>query len=221
MNRSCLMFAAALLCGPVTVHAQALSLTAANASGDCTSASFSQQADASGRFLSAGWAAPSQFPVGVNRGRVRCVIRWTISIPAGYKFVPGGGAGSPVRIANTSFLSLRLNGASSRALVESTLSVDGTGSMKAAAMMSGGPTTAGLLTLDRDTATPLVESICATPTKTSFQIGMTVDAATASNYVMPWPPEPYADRETASMGEVRLFYTLAACTTRRSGTGSN
>ncbi len=220
MNRSCLTFAVALLCAPVMAGAQALSLSAGNAGGDCTGTSFSQMADASGRYLSAGWAAPTQFPVGVNRGRVRCVIRWTVTIPAGYKFVPGGGAGSPTRIANAFFLGLRLNGATSRALVESTLSIDATGAMKAAAMMSGGPTTGGLLPLDRDAASAVVEGSCATPTKTSFQVSLTVDAATASNYVIPWPPEPYADRETASMGEIRLFYSLAACTTRRSGTGA-
>jgi hypothetical protein len=214
------MFAAALLCCPLAVRAQSLSLSTASASGDCTGTSFSQMTDASGRFLSAGWAAPNQFPVGVNRGRVRCVVRWNISIPAGYKFVPGGSAGSPTRIANASFLSLRLNGASSRALVESTLSIDGRISMTSAAMMSGGPSTAGLLPLDRDAASPTGESGCATAAKTTFQIGMTVDAATASNYVIPWPPEPYAERETASMGEVRLFYTLVACTTRRPGTGT-
>jgi len=219
--RSGLLFAVTLLWSPVAVRAQTLSLTTANATGDCAGTSFSQMADASGRFLSAGWASPNQFPVGVNRGRARCVVRWNITIPAGYKFVPGGGAGSPTRLANASFLGLRLNGASSRALVESTLSIDGRVSMMAAAMMSGGPSTASMLPLDRAAASPTVESACATPTKTTFQITMTVDVATASDYVIPWPPEPYAEREAAAMGEVRLFYTLAACTTRRSGTGIN
>ncbi len=194
--------------------AQSFSLTAANASGDCTGTSFHQSADAGGKFLAGGWAAPVEFPVGVNRGRFRCTLKFNVTMQPGFKLVPGGGYGNANRIANAQFLQLRLNGSSSQALIESAVSIDATGPATATAMMTGGPATFGSMALVRPTGSPAFESVCSTASKSTFQISVVLDAAAASNYTVPWPPEPYGQRESASMGEYRLFYNVVPCATR-------
>jgi hypothetical protein len=211
-----LVIALALLSS--TAGAQSLSLTTANASGDCTGTSFYQAADAGGKYLAGGWAAPVQFPVGVNRGRVRCTLKFNVTMQPGFKLVPGGGYGNANRVANAQFLQFRLNGASSQALIESAISIDATGPATAMAMMNGGPATAASMALERPTGSPVFESVCSTAAKSMFQISVVLDAATASNYTIPWPPEPYGQREGASMGEYRLFYNVVPCATRSAST---
>jgi hypothetical protein len=197
------------------VEAQALTLASANAVGDCTGTSFHQGSDASGRYLAAEWAAASQFPVPINRGRVRCTIRYSVSVPAGYRIVIGGGTSAPTRMATAQLNPLRLNGSTSGALVESALSIDAGAVTTASGSSSGGPMTSAFLTQERSASAASLESVCATATKTSFLITAVADAATASNYVVPWPPEPYAQREVASMSSYRLFYNVVACATGR------
>lgn len=201
---------------PALSQAQSLSLTTANASGDCAGTSFAQMADASGRFLTAEWAVASGFPVGVNRGRVRCTLRWNVTVQAGFKLVPGGAGGNPNRMAHAFVTPLRLNGSSSRMLVEAAIAVDAMPSSNAAASLSGGPTTSGMLMVERPAGSPTLEGACSTAAKSTFQLTAVVDAATASNYVIPWPPEPFGEREMASMGAFRMYYTVIPCATTRS-----
>lgn len=201
---------------PSIARSQSLSLTTANASGDCTGTSFHQAADASGKYLAAEWAGAGQFPIGINRGRVRCTIRFNVTMQTGYKLVPGGGSGNANRMAIAQVPYLRLNGAASGVLIESAISIDAGVPATAAAVMNGGPTTSASLVQDRPAGSPAFESVCSTTAKSAFQITAVVDIATASNYVIPWPPEPYAQRETASMGGYRLFYTVVPCAPSRS-----
>ncbi len=216
MQRPGLMLAVCLALVPSVASAQSLSLTTANAAGDCSGTSFYQAADASGKYLAGGWAAAGQFPVGVNRGRARCTLRFNVTMTPGFKLVPGGGSGNVNRMATSQFLQLRLNGASSQLLVESAIAIDAAGPVTASAMQSGGPATFASVALDRPTGSPMFESACATAAKTTFQVSVILDAATASNYVIPWPPEPYAQREAASLGEYRLFYNVVPCAPSRS-----
>ena len=207
--------AVVLALAPSLVRAQALSLTTASASGDCTGTSFNQAADASGKFLAAEWAGAGQFPVAINRGRVRCSIRFNVTVPAGYRIVVGGGNAVATRMAIVQLSPLRLNGTTSRALAETAVSMDGGMATSATAATSNGVMTSASLAQDRSPTAPPLESACATAAKTSFVIGAVLDVATASNYVVPWPPEPYADRETASMSSVRLFYGVVSCAPTR------
>jgi hypothetical protein len=211
MHRPGIMLALCLASVPCITRAQSVTLSTANASGDCTGTSFHQAADASGKFLAAEWAAASEFPVGVNRGRVRCSIRFNVTVQAGFKIVPGGGSGNANRIAVAQLAPLRLNGSTSGILAESATSIDNGTPSTASAIVSGGPATMAMLALDRPASAPSLQSACSTPAKNTFQLSTIVDVATASNYIIPWPPEPYAERETASMGSVRLFYTVVPC----------
>jgi hypothetical protein len=215
MLRSGVAVTLALVLAPALARAQALSLTAAMASGDCTGTTFSQAADVSGRFLAVDWAVAGQFAVPINRGRVRCNIRLTVTIPAGHRIVVGGANGVANRMAIAQLSPLRLNGTTSRVLVESVVSIDGGTPTSASGATSGGVMTFASLAQERPVSTASLESACATATKTSFLIGAVVDAATASNYVVPWPPEPYVDRESASASSYRLFYSVVSCAPTR------
>ena len=195
-------------------QAQSMSLTAGNASGDCNGTSFSQGADASGKFLSIEWAGAGQFPIPINRGRVRCSIRLTVTVQTGYKLVPGGAMATPNRLAIAQVMPLRLNGATSGVLIESAIAIDNGTPATAGHVTSGGPMTSAGLLVDRSSSSPVLESACSTAAKSTFQMSAVVDMAAASNYVVPWPPEAYAERETASMSYVRLFYNVVPCATR-------
>ena len=203
-----------LVLAPRMAGAQTLSLTAGTYSGDCTGTSFHQASGPSGKYVAAEWAAASGFPVGINHGFVRCLIRITVTVQTGYKLVPGTAAGSVTRLALAQFAPLRLNGAASHVLVETAVSIDNGAPATASANTSGGPMTGAALTLDRPADAPAIESACSTAAKSTFQLSAQVDAAAASNYVSPWPPEPYTDREVSSVGSVRLFYTVVPCSTR-------
>lgn len=211
MHRPGIIFALLLASLPCIARAQSLSLTTATATGDCNGTSFHQAADASGKFLAAEWAVASEFPVGINRGRVRCSIRFNVTVQAGFKIVPGGGSGNVNRIAVVQMAPLRLNGSTTGVLAESATSIDNGMPSIASALQNGGPTTMAMLGLDRAASAPSLQSACSTTVKNTFQISSVVDVAAASNYVVPWPPEPYAERETASMASVRVFYNVAPC----------
>ncbi len=214
MFRPGVMFALLFASVPSVAAAQSLSITAGSASGDCTGTSFSQAADASGRFLAADWAAAGQFPIPINRGRVRCNIRFTVTMQTGYKLVVGGGNGNANRMAIAQMAPLRLNGASSGVLIESNIAIDNGTPTAGGSVANGGTMTFAALTVDRASSAAPLESACATTAKSTFQVSSVVDLAAASNYVVPWPPEPYADRETASMSTYRLFYSVVPCATR-------
>ena len=203
----------ALLCAlaPSLVGAQALSLTGVTSSGDCAPASFHQSSGPSGKYIAAEWAAASGFPVPINRGRVRCVLRMTVAVPVGHKVVVGSATAAPTLMAVTQFSPLQLRGAASRALVSAALSVDTGTPVTGTAMAASGPMTTAGVNLDRPPASAAPEGVCATAAKSSFIITAAVDAATASDYVVPWPPEPYEQREVASLGSVRLFYAVVPC----------
>jgi hypothetical protein len=211
VHRTVVALTICLAIAPHAVDAQALTVNSASGSGDCSGTSFHQGSDASGRYLAAEWAAASQFPVPINRGRVRCMIRYNVTVPAGYRIVIGVGSSAPTRMATAQLMALRLNGSTSRVLVESALAIDGGAASNASGTFTSGPMTSAVLAQDRPSGSATLESICATSTKTSFLITAVADAATASNYVVPWPPEPYAQREVASMSSYRLFYSVAAC----------
>lgn len=220
MRRHGLVVGLLLACAPAVSQAQSVSLASANVSGDCTATSFHQGADASGKYLAAEWAVAGQFPVGVNRGRVRCTIRYTVTVPTGHKLVPGGMSGSAHRIALAQLSPLRLNGASTGILVESAFSIDVGAPVNTTATYNSGPQTGATLSLDRAVGAPAFESVCSTASKSSFQLSAALELATASNYVMPWPPEPYAEREQASVRGYRLFYTVVPCPTVRTAVPS-
>jgi hypothetical protein len=205
-----------LALAPAVAQPQSLSLSTASASGDCTGTSFHQAADASGKYVAAEWAVAGQFPIGINRGRGRCTIRLNVAVTPGFKLVPGGGNGNANRLALAQVPYLRLNGASTGVLVESTVSIDAGAGATAAATTNGGPTNGTVLSQDRPAGSPPFESVCSTASKSAFQITAVVDVAAASNYVVPWPPEPYAQRETAAMGGYRFFYTVVPCAPTRS-----
>ncbi len=194
--------------------AQSLSITAGSASGDCTGTTFSQAADASGRFLSADWAVAGQFPIPINRGRVRCTIRFTVALQTGYKLVVGGGNGNASRLAIAQLAPLRLNGASSGVLIASNIAIDNGAPTSGGSMATGGTMTFAALPADRAASASSLESACSTTAKSTFQVSSVVDLAASSNYVVPWPPEPFAERETASVSTYRLFYTAVPCSTR-------
>lgn len=214
MFRPRVAFALLLACLPSIAPAQSLSITGGTASGDCTGTSFSQAADASGRFLSAEWAAAGQFPIAINRGRVRCNIRFTVSMQTGYKLVLGGGNGNANRVAIAQLSPLRLNGATSGVLIESSIAIDNATPATGGSVANGGTMTFATITVDRAATASPSESVCSTAAKSTFQVSAVVDLASASNYVVPWPPEPYAERETASMSTYRLFYNVVPCATR-------
>jgi hypothetical protein len=145
------------------------------------------------------------------------VITYYVAVQTGHKLVPGGATGAPNRMATAQLTPMRLNGSTSRVLVESAFAVDNVpGPTASASLANNGPLTSASLGVDRPASAPSFESVCSTATKSTFILRATVDAATASNYVMPWPPEPYAERETASMGGFRLFYTVVPCAPTRS-----
>ena len=214
MSRSGVVFALLVACAPTVAQSQSLSITGGNASGDCTGTSFSQAADASGKFLSAEWASAGQFPIGINHGRVRCTIRFLVTIQTGYKLVPGGGNGNANRMAIAQVTPLRLNGAASGVLIESNIAIDNGTPTAGGSVANGGTMTFAALTVDRAASSSPLESACSTTAKSTFQVSAVVDLAAASNYVVPWPPEPYADRETASMSTYRMYYNVVPCTTR-------
>ncbi len=216
MLRPTVMIALSLALVPSIAFAQSLSITSANGTGDCTGTSFHQSADASGKYVAAEWAVAGQFPIGVNRGRARCTLRFNVAVTQGYKLVAGGGSGIANRMGIAQMSYLRLNGGTTGMLVESSISIDNAAAATAATTLNGGPTTGISLNLDRPTGSAAYESACSTAAKSTFQLSAIVDAATASNYVIPWPPEPYAQRETASMGGVRLFYSVSLCAPSRS-----
>ena len=220
MRRQGIVIGLLLACLPAVAQAQSLSLSSGNATGDCTGTSFHQGADASGTYLAAEWAAASHFPVGINRGRVRCTIRYTVTVTTGHKLVPGGMSGSANRIALAQLSPLRLNGASTGILVESAFTIDAGTPVNTTTTLNGGPRTSATLSLDRAVGAPAFESVCSTASKSSFQLSAVVEFATASNYVTPWPPEPYSDREQASMRGYRLFYTVVPCPTVRTAVPS-
>ena len=195
-------------------NAQSLSLTAGTFSGDGSGTSIHQAADASGKYVAAEWAVANEFPVAINRGFVRCVLRAMVTVQTGYKLVPGTAAGSVTRLAIAQFAPLRLNGAVSHVRIETAVSIDNGAPATAASNTSSGPMSGATLSLDRPADAPAIEGACSTATKSTFQLIAQVDAAAASNYVSPWPPEPYAGREVSSVGSVRLFYTVLPCTTR-------
>lgn len=197
---------------PSFAAAQTVSLASAMATGDCTGTSFYQSSDASGKFLAADWAADNAFAVDVNHGRRRCTLKFTVTVPVGYKLTIGGGNTLPLRAATAMLSPLRLNGSVSRLLVESAISIDGSAPAGAGATLTGGTfTSPATLSQDRPTGSPAFESACATASKTTFQVSAVVEAAAASNYVVPWPPEAYADREAAGVRMYRLFYGTASC----------
>ncbi len=215
MSRTGVLFVLLLACAPsVVVQAQSLSITAGTASGDCNGTSFSQAADASGKFLSAEWAGAGQFPIAINRGRVRCNIRFTVTMQTGYKLVPGGGNGNANRMAIAQVAPLRLNGAASGVLIESSISIDNGTPSAGGSVATGGTMTFAALTVDRAASSAPLESACSTTAKSTFQVSAVVEMAAASNYVVPWPPEPYAERETASVSTYRLLYNVVPCATR-------
>ena len=214
MHRSRSVVTLLLVFAPRVAGAQSVSLTAGTYSGDCAGTSFHQAADASGKYVAAEWAVANEFPVAINHGFVRCLLRVTVTVQAGYKLVPGTAAGSVARLAIVQFAPLRLNGAASHVRVETAVSIDNGAPTTAASETSGGPMTGAGLALDRPADTLGVESVCSTAAKSTFLLLAQVDAAAASNYVTPWPPEPWVDRERASLGSVRLFYTVVPCTTR-------
>ena len=214
MTRPRIVAVLLLALAPRIASAQSLSLTAGNASGDCAGTSFYQAADASGKFIGAGWAVASEFPVAINRGFVRCVMKMTVTVQTGYKLVPGTAAGAATRLAIAQFSPLRLNGASSHVLVETAVSVDNGTPATASGASDGGPMTGAMLALDRAATAPVVESACSNASKSTFVLTAQLDAAVASNYASPWPPEPYAERENASLGSVKLFYNVVPCSTR-------
>lgn len=214
MSPARVVLAFLLAASPSIAQAQSLSLTAGSATGDCSGSSFSQAADASGRFLSAEWAGAGQFPVGINHGRVRCSVRFTVTVQTGYKFVAGGGNGNAMRMAIAQLSPLRLNGAASAVLIESSIAIDNGTPASSGSGANGGVMTFAALTVDRAASSTPLESACSTTAKSTFQVSALVELAAASNYVVPWPPEPYADRETASMSTYRLFYNVVPCATR-------
>ena len=213
MRRSALALTLLLL--PARMCAQSLSLAAATASGDCTGTSFHQSADASGKYIAAEWAVPGQFAMGINRGRSRCTIRYTVTLPVGYKLLPGGMSGNANRMILGQVSHLRLNGSASGVLVESAVAIDMGAPVTITALANGGAMNGATLALERPSGSSPFESACATAAKTSFQWTTVLDAAAASNYVVPWPPEPYAQREMASMAGARMFYTLVPCAPTR------
>lgn len=215
MFRRGFLLALALAAAPADGRAQSISISSANAVGDCSGTSFYQSSDAGGKFVAADWAVPSQYAVGVNRGRVRCTIRFNVTVPVGHKLVPGGGSGLAHRLASAQLSPVRLNGGTTGVLVESAISIDAGGAATASALINGGPTTGASLIQDRAVGSLAVESVCSTATKSTFQLTAVLDAATASSYVVPWPPEPYAQRETASMRAYRLYYTVVPCAPSR------
>lgn len=215
MRRRMLVAGLVMVCAAESLHAQALALASANATGDCTGTSFHQGADASGKYLAAEWAVAGQFPLEVNRGRVRCTIRYTVTVPTGHKLVPGGMSGSAHRVALAQLSPLRLNGASTGVLVESAYSIDAGGPASTTAVLNGGPRSSATLSQDRAVGAPAFESTCSSASKSSFQLSAVVEIAAASNYTSPWPPEPYGDREQASLRSYRLFYTIVPCPTGR------
>lgn len=194
--------------------AQSLTLSAGTFSGDCTGTSFHQSGGPSGKYLAAEWAGASGFPTTINRGFVRCMIRLSVAVQTGYKLVTGTAVGGTTRLALAQFSPLRLNGAASHVLIETSVSIDNGAPATASAPISSGPMTSASLALDRPANATAIESVCSTATKSTFQLSAQVDAAAASNYVSPWPPEPYSERETASVQSVRLFYTVVPCSTR-------
>ncbi|MCC7053261.1 MAG: hypothetical protein IT355_08315 [Gemmatimonadaceae bacterium] len=216
MPRPALLPLLVLVLAPAVARAQSLSLTGGMSSGDCSGTSYHQAADASGRYVAAEWAVASQFPVPANRGRVRCVVRFTVTVPAGHRLVLGGGSGLPARLATAQFSALRLNGTSARVLVEAGVAIDAGAASMVSGMISGGPLTFANLALEQPAGAPAPQGVCATAAKGSFQVTAAVDAATASDYVVPWPPEPYAEREVSAMGGLRLFYSVVPCPTTRS-----
>ena len=109
-----------------------------------------------------------------------------------------------------------MNGAASGVLVESAIAIDASAPATATSVLNSGPTTGTSLLQDRPAGSPAFESACSTASKSTFQLVAVVDVAAASNYVTPWPPEPYSDRETASMGGYRLFYNVVPCGPSRS-----
>lgn len=220
MRRQGIVIGLLLACAPAMVSAQSLSLNTATTSGDCTGTSFHQNTDASGRYLAAEWAVAGQFPVPVNRGRVRCTVKVNVQVQTGYKIALGGMSGNSSRMALTQFAPLRLNGASAGILVESSYAFDAGTPVTASAISNSGPTIGGSLVAERPAGAPVFESVCSTATKSTFQISTTIEVAAASNYVAPWPPEPYAERETANMGGYRLFYTVVPCPTGRTAAPS-
>jgi hypothetical protein len=201
-------------CAPSVARAQSVSLTGGNATGDCGGTSFHQMAEASGRYLAAEWAVPGQFPIGINRGRVRCTIRFNVTVQTGYRLIAGGSGGVAERLAVAQLSTLRLNGATTGVLAESAISIDNGTPATAAAVSNGGPTTAAALLQDRAPGSQSAQSVCSTAATSTFQISAVLELAAASSYVIPWPPEPIAERETATMGGYRLFYTVVPCTTR-------
>jgi hypothetical protein len=203
-----------LACAPALVNAQSASITSANATGDCTGTSFMQSADASGKYFSVEWAVAGQFPIAINRGRTRCTARITVSVQPGYRLLPGGGNGLATRLARVQASPLRLNGSTSGVLIESTVSIDNGAPATASQTITGGAMTMATMLLDRPAGSTAIESACSSATKSTFLMTAVIDVAASSNYVVPWPPEPYADRETASMSMHRLFYTVAPCATR-------
>jgi hypothetical protein len=94
-------------CMPTIALAQSLTLTAASASGDCSGTSFHQSSGPPGRYLAAEWPVADQFPAPINRGRIRCTIRYTVTVPTGHRLAPGGMSGNVNRVALAQLPSLR------------------------------------------------------------------------------------------------------------------
>lgn len=153
-----------------------------------------------------------------NQGRVQCTAQLLVNVPAHTQFTLADykqNYAPPVPLqAGQAMFSGRLNGTASKALVDFSWTIPAAPpvTLNRAHNYAGGSVawnnSIGDFVLPPATVLPF--SACASQ-PTTQTINLTIDLAAASNYVIPWPPQPFAQNERLILNAVRFAPKWQGC----------
>lgn len=159
-----------------------------------------------------------KFSVLPNQGRIQCTAQVLVKVPAGFQFTLGDykqNYAPPVPLqAGQAMFSGRLNGTASKALVDFSWTIPATPpvTLNRSHNYAGGSVvwnnSLGDFVFPANTVLPF--SACSSQATTQT-IALTIDLAAASNYVLPWPPPPFAQSERLFLNAIRFAPKWQGC----------
>lgn len=159
-----------------------------------------------------------KFGVLPNQGRAQCTAQLLVTVPAHTQFTLADykqNYAPPVPLqAGQAMFTGRLNGSTSKALVDFSWAIPAAPpvTLNRAYNYTGGSVgwnnTLGDFVLPANTVLPF--SACSSQATTQT-IALTIDLAAASNYVIPWPPQPFAQNERLMLNAIRIGAKWQAC----------
>lgn len=159
-----------------------------------------------------------KFAVLPNQGRVQCTAQLTVNVPAHTQFTLADykqNYAPPVALqSGQAMFSGRLNGTASKALVDFSWTIPAAPpvTLNRPHNYAGGSVVwnnaVGDFVFPANTVLPF--SACSSQ-PTTQTISLMIDLAAASNYVIPWPPQPFEQNERLFLNAIRFAPKWQAC----------